>query len=156
MIDTSVAWPVVVILVVPLLVIGMAELDERLRQRDSPMRGAVSIVRTWAVPAFAIWAVLRPVLGRDADSFGTQLAATVLVVALGAAALHILRVIVAGISTRPRRDGSGPPCTSSITWTAKPYFSPRATIVLRSPELPRPKRTSRPITTTAAWRPSTR
>ena len=108
MVNTSVAWTVVVILVVPLLVIGAAELDERLRQRDSPLRGAVSIVRTWALPAFAIWAVLRPVLGRDAHSLGVQSAATALVVALGAAGLHILRIVMARISDRPRRDGTGP------------------------------------------------
>ena len=68
MIDNSLFWAIVVIVVVPLAVLGAAEFDERLRQRDSPLRSAMSIVRTWALPAFAVWAVLRPVLGRTEDS----------------------------------------------------------------------------------------
>lgn len=108
MINASVVWTIVVIVVVPLLVIGAAELDEQLRQRDSPLRGAVIIVRNWALPAFAVWAVLRPVLGRAEDSLSVQLVATVLIVALGAAALHILRIFATGLANRPRRDGSGP------------------------------------------------
>ncbi len=108
MIDDSLFWAIVVIVIVPLAVLGAAEFDERLRQRDSPLRSAMSIVRTWALPAFAVWAVLRPVLGRTEDSFGVQLASTALVVALGAALLRVLKFVTAGIATRERDDGRGP------------------------------------------------
>ena len=82
-------WATVVIVVVPLTVLAVSEFDERLRQRDSPMRPAIEIVRTWALPFFAVWAVLRPVLGRDVDSLGVQLATTGLILALGAAVLRV-------------------------------------------------------------------
>ncbi|MGA7758472.1 MAG: mechanosensitive ion channel family protein [Ilumatobacteraceae bacterium] len=108
MINNSSLWAVVIIAVVPLAVLGAAEFDERLRQRDSPLRGALRTVRTWALPFFAIWAVLRPVLGRDTDALGVQLASTALIVALGAAALRVLRVLVARVAGRPRSDGRGP------------------------------------------------
>jgi small-conductance mechanosensitive channel/CRP-like cAMP-binding protein len=108
MIDDSLFWAIVVIVVVPLAVLGAAEFDERLRQRDSPVRSAMSIVRTWALPAFAVWAVLRPVLGRSEGSFSVQLAATALFVALGAATLRLLKFVTATISSRKREAGHGP------------------------------------------------
>ena len=104
----SFLWATVVIVVVPLTVLAVSEFDERLRQRDSPLRGALGIVRTWALPFFAVWAVLRPVLGRDVDSLGVQLAASALIVALGAAVLRVFRVLVAGLAERPRPEGRGP------------------------------------------------
>jgi len=108
MINDSVFWAIVVIVFVPLTVLGVSEFDERLRQRDSPMRGALATVRTWALPFFAVWAVLRPVLGRDAGTLPVQLAASATIVALGAAALHVVRVLMARVAGRPRRDGRGP------------------------------------------------
>ena len=105
---SSFLWAIVVIVVVPLTVLAVSEFDERLRQRDSPLRGAIGIVRTWALPFFATWVVLRPVLGRDVDSLGVQLVTTALIVALGAAVLRVLRVLVDGLAGRPRRDGRGP------------------------------------------------
>jgi small-conductance mechanosensitive channel/CRP-like cAMP-binding protein len=104
----SVVWVIVVIVVVPLAVLGIAEFDERLRQRDSPLRGALAVVRTWALPFFAVWAVLRPVLGRGEDTLGVQFAATALFVALGAAILRVLRVLTARVAARERDDGRGP------------------------------------------------
>ena len=108
MTDNSLLWAIVMIVVVPVAVLGVSEFDERLRQRDSPLRSALGIVRTWALPFFAVWAVLRPVLGRDADALGVQVVSTALVVALGAAVLRVLRVVMARIAVRPRRDGRGP------------------------------------------------
>ncbi len=108
MMGGSLFWAVIVIVVVPLAVLGAGELDERLRQRDSPMRGALSLARTWALPVFAVWVVLRPVLGRDEDSWGVQLAATALVVALGATILRVLKVVMARVAARERGDDRGP------------------------------------------------
>ncbi len=108
MINDTVFWAVVVIIVVPVAVLGVAEFDERLRQRDSPMRTALAVVRTWALPFFGIWAVLLPVLGRPQDSLLVQLAATGMLLALGVAALQVLRVIVARLAGRPSTDGRGP------------------------------------------------
>ncbi len=53
--DGSAAWAAVVIVVLPLLIIGAGEVEERLRQRDSEFRSAVSIVRVWLVPLLTLW-----------------------------------------------------------------------------------------------------
>lgn len=97
---TSTVWAIVVIVVVPIAVIAAAELDERLRQRDSPLRSAAGVLRTWGLPFFAIWALLAPVLGVDEDGLAVRAAATGLVLSIAAA---LSRAVNVGIdATRER------------------------------------------------------
>ena len=46
----------------PVLVIGVGELEERLRQRDSVFTGIVATIRRWAIPLFTVWALARGLL----------------------------------------------------------------------------------------------
>ena len=101
-------WAIIMIVAVPAVVIAAAELEERLRQRDSDLQPAVRILRNWALPFFAIWALLVPVLGASRDSLGVMLAASGMVLAISASVLSLLRVIVADIRDRPRTEGSRP------------------------------------------------
>ena len=101
-------WAIIMIVAVPAVVIAAAELEERLRQRDSDLQPAVRILRNWALPFFAIWALLVPVLGSSRDSMGVRLAASGLVLADSASVLSLLRVIVADIRDRPRTEGGRP------------------------------------------------
>ncbi len=95
-------WATVVIVLVPIVIIAAAELDERLRQRESPLRRAVTILRNWALPAFAVWAIAVPVLGLQADGVLPTTAASFLVLSVTAAALVVLRVVVDGVAERRR------------------------------------------------------
>ena len=101
-------WSLLVVIGVPTLVIAMSEFDERLRQRDSPLRAPLEIVRLWSLPLFAVWAVLRPVLDIDVDSLSVRLVSTALIVSLALAALRLLQILVDGLRGRPRSDGRGP------------------------------------------------
>jgi small-conductance mechanosensitive channel len=101
---TNAIWAGVIILVVPTLIIAAAELDERLRQRESPLRQAVRILRSWALPFFALWAILVPVLGVDRESVAVRFAASGLVLACTAAVLSGLKVAIANLRNRPRGD----------------------------------------------------
>ena len=101
-------WTILVIVGVPLLVIATSELDERLRQRDSPFRPALSVFRLWGLPLFALWAFLRPILDRDADAPLTVVVTSALLVSITVAVLRLLRVLVDRLRTRPRADGRGP------------------------------------------------
>lgn len=104
------AWALVVIVVIPIVVVAAAELDERIRQRRSPLRAAVQILRNWTVPAVAAWAILAGVLGLDADNFLVRAAASVVVLGLGASILSAMRVTVAGLRERRRAaDRQAPP-----------------------------------------------
>jgi small-conductance mechanosensitive channel len=98
-------WAVVIILVVPALIIAAAELDERLRQRRSPLRTAVVTLRNWGLPLFAIWALLVPVGGAEKDSFVVRLVSSALLLAISVAVLSVLRVIIDGVRSRPLREG---------------------------------------------------
>ena len=108
MISGDLIWTVVVILIVPAAVIAASEFEERLRQRQSPVRRPVSTLRTWGMPLFGIWAILVPVLGRDTDGPLVTIVATGLLLSLAAAALQLLSIVVDYLRTRPRGDGRGP------------------------------------------------
>ena len=95
-------WATVVIVVVPLVIIAAAELDERLRQRESPLRRAVDILRNWMLPAFAVWAIAVPVVGLDNDSLIPTVAASFLLVSTTAVVLVVLKLVVGGIGERRR------------------------------------------------------
>ena len=51
--DGAVLWALVVALVLPLSIVAAGELDERLRQRQSPLRPAVEVLRNFALPLLA-------------------------------------------------------------------------------------------------------
>ncbi len=96
----SSAWAAVALLVLPAAIIAAAELDERLRQRESPLRGAVLILRNWTLPFLAIWMFITPVLGVDSNSTGPRLAASALLLSLAVAVLRVLGVVIGGIRRR--------------------------------------------------------
>ena len=99
-------WAGVVILVVPLLIIVAAEFDERLRQRESTLRPAVTVIREWGLPFFAVWAVLVPVLGVDNDNIAVQVAASGMVLAIAIAVLRVIQALIASYQSRPRLPGT--------------------------------------------------
>ncbi len=102
LVSASSLWAVVVIVVIPTLIIAAAEIDERLRQGESPLRRAVRTLRSWALPFFATWALLVPVLGVDHESLPVRLASTGLLLAITSAVLSVVKVAVVGLRDRPR------------------------------------------------------
>ena len=99
----EVLWSIAVILLVPVVVVGTAEVEERLRQAESPLRSALLTLRNWVLPFFAAWALLGPVLAVD-DAWYLRLVSTGLVVSLAVAGWQVLRVV-----SRAARAGSGQP-----------------------------------------------
>ena len=99
--DPSAGYAAIVIVLLPVVIIGIGELEERLRQRDSPLRGPVGLVRTWVLPLFAIWALLIVLLPSGDGDVVVAVIATALVGATGAAALAALSIVVERIRTRP-------------------------------------------------------
>jgi small-conductance mechanosensitive channel/CRP-like cAMP-binding protein len=101
--DAGLLWAALLVIALPIVIIGAGELEERLRYRDSRFLPAVSILRTWILPLFAIWAVLSALLGTDA--FITRVVGSALLLAITAAVLAVLRVIIDWVRERPKTGG---------------------------------------------------
>ena len=100
--DPDAGYAAVLVVLLPIVIIGIGELEERLRQRDSTLRGPVGIVRTWVLPLFAIWALTSVLFPAGDGDVVISLVATALVAAAGSAALAALAIVVERIRTRPR------------------------------------------------------
>lgn len=95
----------IVIVVLPALIIGVGEVEERLRQRDSGLQPSVATVRIWVVPLTAVWLLALTLFDVDGDNPFIRLIETGLVLALSVALLSGFGVVVAHIANRPRRSG---------------------------------------------------
>ncbi len=95
----------IVIVVLPALIIGSGELEERLRQRDSSFLGTMGIVRIWVVPLAAIWTLSRTLFDVDSGNIPLRIVDTLLVVAVAAAVLAAFRIVVQRVTDRPRQSG---------------------------------------------------
>jgi small-conductance mechanosensitive channel/CRP-like cAMP-binding protein len=104
-INSNAAWAALIIIVLPLVIIGAGEFEERLRQRDSKYRDAISILRVWAVPLLAGWVLARVLFSIDQTNVFVRLLASAVLLSVAAAALSALRVVVSGLIDRPRRSG---------------------------------------------------
>ena len=93
----------IVIVVLPALIIGVGELEERLRQRDSSLRPSVAIVRVWVVPLAAVWLLVSALFEVDSGRFSIRLLGSALLLSIAAALLSAFRVVVDRIVNRPRR-----------------------------------------------------
>ncbi len=93
----------IVIVLLPALIIGVGELEERLRQRDSSLRPSVVIVRVWVVPLAAAWLLVSTLFEVDSERLLVRLLGSALLLALAAALLSAFKVVVARIVDRPRR-----------------------------------------------------
>jgi len=100
-------WSLAVILVVPLVIVGAAELEERLRQAESPLRAPVLTLRNWVLPFFAAWALLAPVLGVE-DAWYLRVVTSGLLISLAVAGWQMLRVVGEGVRSRPSEPGKRP------------------------------------------------
>ncbi|MGA9279664.1 mechanosensitive ion channel domain-containing protein [Ilumatobacter sp.] len=106
--DSNAAWAALVIVLLPLLIIGAGELEERLRQRDSKFQATVSTIRIWVVPLLTLWILARALLDIDEGNFFLRVEASALVLAMAVTGLSAFRVVVERLADRPRRTGRRP------------------------------------------------
>jgi small-conductance mechanosensitive channel/CRP-like cAMP-binding protein len=103
--SANAAWAALVIVLLPALIIGVGELQERLRQRDSPYRSAVAIVRVWVLPLLAVWLLSRTLFDVESDDLVLRFVNSAVIIAVAAATLSALGVLVGRLSARPLRTG---------------------------------------------------
>ncbi|MGI9614464.1 MAG: mechanosensitive ion channel domain-containing protein [Acidimicrobiales bacterium] len=105
----SSTWAIVAIVVIPLLIVFAAEVDERTRQRRSPLRRAVLIIRNWVLPSFAAWTILAVLIDLDRTSIPVRLASSILILSVSAAALRAIAVAIDLVRRRRRAEGGREP-----------------------------------------------
>ncbi len=93
--DPAAVWALILVVVLPVVIIGAAELEERLRQRDSSLTPIVSILRSWTIPFFAGWALTRGLFGLEGARLVVRLLGTGLILSAAAAGLAVVRLLVA-------------------------------------------------------------
>lgn len=98
-------WAATFIVVLPLVILAATEAEERLRQRQSPLRRPLVIARNWVLPAFALWSLLVPVLDVDTSSPVVIVVATWLAVAVIVVVLAVIGVVIDKV--RGRTDDGG-------------------------------------------------
>jgi small-conductance mechanosensitive channel len=103
--SAEILWSLAVIIVVPVVIVGAAEVEERLRQADSPFGAPVHTLRNWVLPFFAAWALLVPVLAVNPDAWYQRVIATGLLLALGVTGWQLLGIVGRGLRSRPAEPG---------------------------------------------------
>ncbi len=106
--DSNSAWAGLLIILLPLLIIGTREFEERLRQRDSPFKEAVSTARIWVVPLVTVWVLAGALFDVSTDNLLLRVLGTAILLSGATAALSALRVVVTRLTDQPRRSGRRP------------------------------------------------
>lgn len=108
--DQATVWAVVIVFALPISLIGMGEIEERLRQRDSPYTRVASILRVWTIPLSAVLALLQGMLDLADSRLIVRVVGTALVISLGAAGLVVVHILMKQFAARtPDDDRAGLP-----------------------------------------------
>ncbi|MGI9643330.1 MAG: hypothetical protein ACR2N9_11195, partial [Acidimicrobiia bacterium] len=61
-------WAAGLTIILPILIIAGGEIEERLRQRGSPLTQPIAILRTWVLALTTLWVLIVLVFGVSSDS----------------------------------------------------------------------------------------
>lgn len=98
--DSTILWAVALMVVLPAVVIGAGEIEERLRQRDSSFRAVLSVLRWTTIPLLAVWAVLTGLADVPESSAAVRLVATGLLLSAMVAGVIASRLLVTRVRQR--------------------------------------------------------
>ena len=99
-------WAALLIVLLPVLIIGAGELQERLRQRGSLLEKAVATVRNWVLPLAALWILVVLVFDMSDTAVLPRVIATALLLAASVAVLQVLRFFAAQVAERSKIPGT--------------------------------------------------
>lgn len=99
-------WAAVLIVLLPVLIIAAGELQERLRQRESPLVQPVATIRNWVLPLAALYALVVLVFEADPERLGPRLIGTALIVAVAIAVLQFIAYVTGRARERAKVPGT--------------------------------------------------
>lgn len=105
--SNEVVWTVGLVLGLPVLVVLVGELAERLRRRRSPFAEPVDVIRLWVIPLGVVSALGLVVLEIRTDALVSRVVATALLLAVAVVAIRTVRIATDTVRRRapddPRR-----------------------------------------------------
>ncbi len=99
-------WAAALIVLLPVLIIGAGEVQERLRQRGSLLEKPVATVRNWVLPLTAVWIVVVLIFGVANTNILARTIATAVLIAATAAVLQVLRYFTVQAGERSKIPGT--------------------------------------------------
>lgn len=107
--DPQVRWALLLIVVVPLAMLAAAEIEERLRQRESELEVIPSLLRRWVLPVLTVWAVAVGVLDLADTTLTVRLTATAALLVVAALAIAAVRLVAMRSRRRVAQGGRAAP-----------------------------------------------
>lgn len=91
LIGTNVLRAALLVILLPALIVGAGEAQERLRQRGSLLETPVATVRNWVLPLAAVWTLVVLIIDVPATDILSQAIATAALIAVTTAILQVIR-----------------------------------------------------------------
>jgi small-conductance mechanosensitive channel len=88
--STDALWAVLLVVLLPVLIIGAGEVQERLRQRGSLLEKPVATFRNWVLPLAALWILVVLIFNVSDDNILSRAIATAALIAVTAAILQVV------------------------------------------------------------------
>ncbi|MGB9357586.1 MAG: mechanosensitive ion channel domain-containing protein, partial [Acidimicrobiia bacterium] len=104
--NSETIWAAFLIVLLPVLIIGAGEVQERLRQRGSLLEKPVATFRNWVLPLEALWILVVLIFDVSDSNILSRAIATALLVAAAAAVLQVLRFFTVQAAERAKIPGT--------------------------------------------------
>ena len=104
--STDALWAVLLVVLLPVLIIGAGEVQERLRQRGSLLEKPVATFRNWVLPLAALWILVVLIFNVSDDNILSRAIATAALIAATAAILQVVRYFTEEARARSKIPGT--------------------------------------------------
>lgn len=99
-------WAALLVILLPVLIIGAGEVQERLRQRGSLLEKPVATFRNWVLPLSALWILVVLIFNVSDTNILPRAIATGTLIAATAAILQVVRYFTEGARARSKIPGT--------------------------------------------------
>jgi small-conductance mechanosensitive channel/CRP-like cAMP-binding protein len=104
--STDIIWVAILVILLPVLIVGAGEVQERLRQRGSSLEKPVATFRNWVLPLAAVWILVVLIFDVAETTILSRAIATAALIAAAAAILQVIRYFTDEARARSRVPGT--------------------------------------------------
>ena len=104
--STDALWAALLVVLLPVLIIGAGEVQERLRQRGSLLEKPVATFRNWVLPLAALWILVVLIFDVSETNILSRAIATGALIAVTAAILQVVRYFTEEARARSKIPGT--------------------------------------------------